>query len=196
MKLFLKIIIQIRFEISRPSPISNAVTTIAFDELSIYELKSPISNTNEIIKTTTPVTTITTIITSPQTLISSTKSETFKTEEETESTIVSTKVSLVSSSSSEEISTDLLTTTRETTSISFDEDLIFTCGFDTNLNFESQCGGIETKIEPLSSLADISLLKNELVSGSSPSFSLTDVKSICNYYFSKLYLDIKFCQFN
>ena len=112
------------------------------------------------------------------TQISSITSQTFKTEEVTESTIVSTIVSLVSSSPKEEISTDLSTTTTETTSISFDEDIIFECGFDTSLNFESQCGGIETKIEPISSLAVISLLKNELVAGSSPSFSLTDVKSI------------------
>jgi hypothetical protein len=93
----------------------------------------------------------------------------------------STIVSFLSSSPSKEISTNLSTTTTETTSISFDENLIFKCGFDTSLNFESQCGGIETKIEPLSSLAVISLLKNELVSGSSPSISLTDVKSISKF---------------
>ena len=139
-------------------------------------MKSSISNTNEIIKTTTPVT----IITSLPTQISSTKSETFTTKEVTESTMGSTIVSFLSSSPSKEISTDLSTTT-ETTSISFDENLIFKCGFDTSLNFESQCGGIETKIEPLSSLAVISLLKNELVSGSSPSISLTDVKSISKF---------------
>jgi hypothetical protein len=118
---------------------------------------------------------------STSTQISSTTSQTFTTEEVTKSTMGSTKVSLLSSSPSGEISTDLSTTTTETTSISFDENLIFKCGFDTSLNFESQCGGIETKIEPLSSLAVISLLKNEVVSGSSPSISLTDVKSISKF---------------
>jgi hypothetical protein len=140
-------------------------------------MKSTLSNTNEIIKTTTPVT----MITSLPTQISSTTSQTFTTEEVTKSTMGSTKVSLLSSSPSGEISTDLSTTTTETTSISFDDNIIFKCDFDTSLNFESSCGGIETKIEPLSSLAVISLLKNEVVSGSSPSISLTDVKSISKF---------------
>ena len=64
--------------------------------------------------------------------------------------------------------------------VSINENLFFECNFDSDPNFYNQCGGIETKIVPQTSLADLSLLRNELVSSSSPPFSLTDVKSICN----------------
>ena len=62
--------------------------------------------------------------------------------------------------------------------LKINENIFFECNFDSSSNLEDQCGGIETKIDPQTSLADISLHKNELVSGSSPYFSLTDVKSI------------------
>ena len=99
------------------------------------------------------------------------------TEDVTESSIGSTTVSIQQSSTTDEIFTDLLTTIQATSKY-YDDVLVFNCGFDSSLNFESQCGGIETKILPTTSIADIAILSDEKVSSSSPSLTLTDVKSI------------------
>ena len=70
---------------------------------------------------------------------------------------------------------------------------IFECNFDSESIFENQCGGIETKIVPPSSLADLSLFKNELVFGSFPAISVTDFSSISKCFFDFMWFHYVYC---